>query len=84
MKPVRKFEAFDGKVFDTQNEALNYELRATTTDKIKDEFKITFSTNRADSFLIAILSNPKFMRDTLTDYIRRIRIENESEFQKAA
>ena len=72
MKRISKYQADDGKEFQSEAECHNYELSKTFIKEARDEYD-PGKCNRVDSFLILVLDNPKPFRDKLNNYIRRMK-----------
>ena len=73
MRIVHKYQTNDGSFFDTADKAKKYEVTKMIEDRFREKFKIAFQTGRAESLLILMLAEPKFIRDSLNELLRKTK-----------
>jgi hypothetical protein len=75
MKTVRKYEADDGKLFNTQQECINHELAEDAGHKLTAQLEVAIKTGRPAAVVGGIITEARMIRDILTDYLKRLRNE---------
>ena len=72
LKRIAKFQTEDGREFNTEAEARIHLNQLEARQAIIDAIQPAFNTGRAESMMIAILNDPKPVRDALNTLIRKM------------
>ena len=75
MRVVRKFQVDDGELFDDSAKARRYEATKEIEARFREKFSLAFSVGRAESLFKMFMSEPRWVRDTLTELLKKTKSE---------